>query len=92
MSAAVASHAAKKAPSFMKTWFRVEVLPIYAVLGVAVGGAGWYVTRLARGPDVTWDRKNNPHPWLHIDQETQLKLMTVKEGQGFTKSYSRDRL
>lgn len=53
---------------------------------------GWYVTRLARGPDVTWDRKNNPHPWLHIDQETQLKLMTVKDNQGFTKTYSRDRL
>ncbi|KAF8966528.1 hypothetical protein BGZ46_000361 [Entomortierella lignicola] len=52
----------------------------------------WYVTRLARGPDVTWDRRNNPHPWLNIDQETQLKLMTVKEGQGFTKTYSRDRL
>jgi len=52
----------------------------------------WYVTRLARGPDVTWDRRNNPHPWLHIDQETQLKLMTVKDNQGFTKSYSRDRL
>ena len=52
----------------------------------------WYVTRLARGPDVTWDRKNNPHPWLHVDQETQLKLVTVKEGQGFTKSYTRDRL
>ncbi|KAF9344179.1 hypothetical protein BGX26_004695 [Mortierella sp. AD094] len=91
MSAA-AAHAAKKAPTIFQTWFRVEVIPIYAVLGVAVGGAGWYTTRLARGPDVTWDRKNNPHPWLHIDQETQLKLMTVKEGQGFTKTYSRDRL
>ncbi|ORZ09026.1 NADH-ubiquinone reductase complex 1 MLRQ subunit-domain-containing protein [Lobosporangium transversale] len=92
MSAAAAAQAAKKAPSVFKTWFVVEAIPIYAVLGAALGGAGWYVTRLARGPDVTWDRKNNPHPWLHIDQQTQLKLMTVKEGQGFTKSYSRDRL
>ena len=24
--------------------------------GVAVVGAGWYLSRLARGPDVTWDR------------------------------------
>ncbi|KAK3823190.1 MAG: hypothetical protein J3Q66DRAFT_331073 [Benniella sp.] len=47
---------------------------------------------IARSPDVTWDRKNNPHPWLHIDQQTQLKLMTVQEGQDFTKTYSRDRL
>ncbi|KAF8945912.1 hypothetical protein BGW39_004830 [Mortierella sp. 14UC] len=92
MSTAAAAAAAKKAPTLFQTWFRVEVIPIYAVLGVACGGAGWYVTRLARGPDVTWDRKNNPHPWLNIDQETQLKLMTVKENQGFTKTYSRDRL
>ncbi|KAG0372538.1 MAG: NADH-ubiquinone reductase complex 1 MLRQ subunit-domain-containing protein [Linnemannia gamsii] len=92
MSAATAAAAAKKAPTFFKTWFRAEVIPIYGVIGCAVGGAAWYVTRLARGPDVTWDRKNNPHPWLHIDQETQVKLVTVKEGQGFTKSYSRERL
>ncbi|KAG0228898.1 hypothetical protein BGW42_000061 [Actinomortierella wolfii] len=90
MSPAAAAAAARQ--SVWKTWYRTEVLPIYAVLGFAVGGAGWYLTRLARGPDVTWDRKNNPHPWLNIDQQTQLKLVTVKEGQNFTKTYSRDRL
>ncbi|KAF9119211.1 hypothetical protein BGX30_004014 [Mortierella sp. GBA39] len=92
MSTAAATQAAKKAPTIFQTWFRAEVIPIYGVIGFAVGGAAWYVTRLARGPDVTWDRKNNPHPWLHIEQDTQLKLVTVKEGQGFTKSYTRDRL
>lgn len=35
-----AAHAARKAPTFFQTWFRVEVIPIYAVLGVACGGAG----------------------------------------------------
>ncbi|KAG0262816.1 hypothetical protein BG011_009647 [Mortierella polycephala] len=93
MSAANAARtAAKKAPTFFQTWYRPEVIPIYVVLGVACGGAAWYVSRLARGPDVTWDRRNNPYPWLNIDQETQVKLMTVKENQGFTKTYSRDRL
>ncbi|KAF9930476.1 hypothetical protein FBU30_000446 [Linnemannia zychae] len=92
MTAAAAARASKAAPSFFKTWYRPEVIPIYGVLGFAVGGACWYVTRIARGPDVTWDRKNNPHPWLHVDQDTQVKLMTVKEGQNFTKNYTRDRL
>lgn len=26
----------------------------YAIIGVALGGAGWYMTRLARGPNGTW--------------------------------------
>lgn len=26
----------------------------YAIIGVALGGAGWYLTRLARGPTGTW--------------------------------------
>lgn len=33
------------------------MLPIWLVTGVATVGAGWYVSRLARGPDVIWDRK-----------------------------------
>lgn len=31
-------------------------LPSSLNAGVAVGGAGWYLSRLARGPDVVWDR------------------------------------
>jgi hypothetical protein len=45
------------------TRYSPEVLPIVAVTGVAAVGAGWYISRLARGPDVVWDRKNNPQPW-----------------------------
>ncbi|KAF8335080.1 uncharacterized protein EI90DRAFT_398008, partial [Cantharellus anzutake] len=30
-----------------QTWFAVEAIPIYAVVGLACGGAGWYVSRLA---------------------------------------------
>lgn len=49
-----------------------------------------YVTRLARGPDVVWDRKNNPQPWQHVEPGTNTKLMSVN--QKFDKQYKRDRL
>ncbi|KAG9300947.1 hypothetical protein G9A89_005005 [Geosiphon pyriformis] len=42
--------------NFFRHWFRVEIIPIYCVTAVAVGGATWYLSRLARGPDVIWDR------------------------------------
>ncbi|RKP10141.1 hypothetical protein THASP1DRAFT_28080 [Thamnocephalis sphaerospora] len=75
---------------FMKNWWRVEVAPIVAVLGVAVGGAAWYVSRLARGSQVVWDRRNNPYPWLHVEQTTNQKMFAVN--QQFERSYVRDRL
>lgn len=28
----------------------LQAIPIVVVVGVAVGGCGWYLTRLARGP------------------------------------------
>ena len=43
-----------------KNWYATEALPIFAVVGVAVGGCGWYLVRLARGPDVVWNRHGNP--------------------------------
>ncbi|KAL0091158.1 NADH dehydrogenase 1 alpha subcomplex subunit 4 NDUFA4 [Phycomyces blakesleeanus] len=82
-----AAHAAKK--SFWNIWYKTEIIPIYITVGGACGLAGWYLTRLARGPEVVWDRKSNPYPWQNIDQDTQVKLMTVN--QKFEKTYSRDR-
>ncbi|KAJ9070084.1 hypothetical protein DSO57_1016981 [Entomophthora muscae] len=76
--------------SFMKTWVKPEVLPIVVIIGGALGGATWYVSRLARGVDVVWDRKNNPRPWEHVDQNTNLKLFAHTDR--FEKSYTRDRL
>ena len=35
----------------------VEVYPIVVITGLAVCGASWYLTRLARSPDVIWDKK-----------------------------------
>ncbi|KAG9103972.1 nucleotidyltransferase [Ceratobasidium sp. 392] len=71
--------------SLFQTWFAVEAVPIYAVVVGAVGGAGWYLTRLARGPDVIWDRRGNPTPWMSVQQGMQTKLMTVN--QKFDKVY-----
>ncbi|KAG8726688.1 hypothetical protein FRC12_023171 [Ceratobasidium sp. 428] len=76
--------------SLFQTWFAVEAVPIYAVVVGAVGGAGWYLGRLARGPDVVWDRRGNPTPWMSVQQGMQTKLMTVN--QKFDKVWSRDRL
>ncbi|PWZ02400.1 hypothetical protein BCV70DRAFT_198685 [Testicularia cyperi] len=67
-----------------------EVLPIYVITGIAAGGATWYLSRLARGPDVIWDRKNNPTPWNNVEPGTNTKLMAVN--QQFDKQYKRDRL
>uniref|UniRef100_V5ETN1 NADH dehydrogenase [ubiquinone] 1 alpha subcomplex subunit 4 n=1 Tax=Kalmanozyma brasiliensis (strain GHG001) TaxID=1365824 RepID=V5ETN1_KALBG len=50
----------------------------------------WYLSRLARGPDVIWDRKNNPTPWNNVEPGTNTKMMSVN--QQFEKQYKRDRL
>lgn len=55
-----AQHAAKK--TFWQIWFKPEIVPIYAVVGGAVGLAGWYLNRLAHGTEVVWARKSNPYP------------------------------
>ncbi|KXN69760.1 hypothetical protein CONCODRAFT_18101 [Conidiobolus coronatus NRRL 28638] len=88
MAAGAINQVAKK--SLLQTWYRVEVLPIIAVIGFALGGCGWYVSRLARGPDVIWDRRRNPTPWENVDQNTNLKMFSVNKE--FEKSYSRGRL
>ncbi|GAA5888773.1 hypothetical protein JCM6882_002846 [Rhodosporidiobolus microsporus] len=82
------SAAAPGAPKTLwQTWYEPAALPIFAVVGAACFGAGWYLTRLARGPDVIWDRHNNPEPW----NGTQTKMMS-NTPSFFTKQYSRDRL
>ncbi|KIK42999.1 hypothetical protein CY34DRAFT_82578 [Suillus luteus UH-Slu-Lm8-n1] len=86
--------APRGARTFMRNWFAIEVLfiqfvPAYAVIGLAVGGAGWYLTRLARGPTVVWT-KSNPTPWNDIKQDENIKILDPNSR--FAKSWSRDKL
>ncbi|KAI0260928.1 hypothetical protein BC834DRAFT_898066 [Gloeopeniophorella convolvens] len=74
---------------FMRHWWAVEAIPIYAVVGAVIVGGSWYLTRLARGPHIIWT-KNNPTPWNDVKQDENVKMMAVN--QKFDKSWSRDRL
>ncbi|KAF8314705.1 hypothetical protein DL93DRAFT_2167124 [Clavulina sp. PMI_390] len=84
----VVANTARK--TFFQTWYAVEAIPIYAVVGIAVGGAGWYLTRLARGPDVIWDRRGNPTPWNDVAPAMNTKMMDASGT--LTESWSRKRL
>jgi len=73
----------------MKNWFAVEAIPMYAIIGGVVLGAGWYTYRLAMGPSVVWT-KSNPTPWNTIQPGENVKLGAVN--QKFDKSWIRERL
>lgn len=74
---------------FMRNWFAIEAIPLYAVIGLTVGGAAWYLTRLARGPTVVWT-KSNPTPWNDVKPDENVKMLDVNNR--FSKSWSRDKL
>ncbi|KAI0313453.1 hypothetical protein OF83DRAFT_1175674 [Amylostereum chailletii] len=74
---------------FAKHWFAVEAVPIYAIVGVVVAGGTWYLTRLARGPNVVWT-KSNPTPWNTVQPDENVKMAAVN--QEFKKSWSRGKL
>ncbi|KAI5479238.1 hypothetical protein MNV49_003932 [Pseudohyphozyma bogoriensis] len=69
---------------FIKTWYEPDV-----TVGVACGGAGWYLTHLIRHQDVVWNRHTNPEPWNRVQQGTNCKLMSVNAD--FERKYSRDK-
>ncbi|KAJ7590757.1 hypothetical protein C8J56DRAFT_933809 [Mycena floridula] len=74
---------------FMKHWFAVEAIPIYVVIGGAVGGASWYLYRLAMGPTITWT-KANTNPWNSIKPNQTTKLYNTTDK--FDERWSRERL
>lgn len=54
-------------------------LQIFVTVGVAVGGSAWYLLRLARGPDVVWDRHGNSQPWNNVRQDQNLKMWSINQ-------------
>lgn len=59
-------------------WYDPAALPIYVVIGGAVGGCLWYCTRLLRSPEVVYSR-SNPYPWLDIDPKANPRKLLVNE-------------
>ncbi|KAK7145361.1 hypothetical protein R3I94_011457 [Phoxinus phoxinus] len=67
------------------------LIPQFIFLFVGLSGASLYLIRLARGPHVSWDRRNNPEPWNRLDPTYQYKLVAIntdyerlkKEGPDF---------
>ncbi|XP_067314314.1 NADH dehydrogenase [ubiquinone] 1 alpha subcomplex subunit 4-like 2 [Pseudorasbora parva] len=67
------------------------LIPQFLFLLLGMSGASLYLIRLARGPHVSWDRKNNPEPWNKLDPTYQYKLVAInteykhlkKEGPDF---------
>lgn len=52
----------------------VGAYPVLIASAGAALGAMWYVQRLATRPDIVWDRRNNPHPYLDVKQDETIKM------------------
>ncbi|KAI8903397.1 NADH-ubiquinone reductase complex 1 MLRQ subunit-domain-containing protein [Gorgonomyces haynaldii] len=52
----------------------VGVYPLFAIMGVAVGGVGYYLSYLATRPDVVWKKSTNPQPWQSVQQHQNIKF------------------
>ncbi|ORZ40106.1 hypothetical protein BCR44DRAFT_35724 [Catenaria anguillulae PL171] len=74
--------------SFLRTWYRPEVSPIIAVVGVALTGASYYVYRLSQHQEVVWSR-DNPRPWEKIEQDMNTKFINTQADK-LTRSYKRE--
>uniref|UniRef100_A0AAZ3R3W1 Uncharacterized protein n=1 Tax=Oncorhynchus tshawytscha TaxID=74940 RepID=A0AAZ3R3W1_ONCTS len=69
----------------------VFLIPQFFFLVLGMAGASCYLIRLAKGPHVSWNRKNNPEPWNTYGPNYQYKLVAVntdykalkKEGPDF---------
>ncbi|KAI8592189.1 hypothetical protein HDU88_005069 [Geranomyces variabilis] len=55
-------------------------------VGAGLGGGVFMMSHILRNDPtvVLANKKNNPHPWLHVGQDRNLKLYSVK--QKFEKS------
>jgi hypothetical protein len=44
----------------------VSPLTSRSIVGLAVGGAGYYLWKLSQGPEVVWDRHGDWRPWDRV--------------------------
>ncbi|XP_022799432.1 cytochrome c oxidase subunit NDUFA4-like [Stylophora pistillata] len=52
-----------------------ELTPLFLIIGTGCAGAVAFTIRQAtKNPEASWDKKNNPHPWLNVKHDEQLKL------------------
>jgi len=58
-----------------QAWLAPEAIPIFVIVGSVLAGAGWYLARSARGPDVIWS-KSNPTPWNDVQQDENTKILS----------------
>ncbi|CDQ69778.1 cytochrome c oxidase subunit NDUFA4 [Oncorhynchus mykiss] len=53
------------------------LIPQFLVVLLGIGGASMYLFRLANGPHVNWNKKNNPEPWNQLDPTYQYKFLAI---------------
>lgn len=52
-----------------------ELAPLFVIIGTGcVGAVAFTIRQATKNPEACWDRKNNPHPWLNVKHNEQLKL------------------
>lgn len=56
-----------------------EILPLLAVLGVALGSAGFMGYHQAHSPEVVWNHKTNEQPWQQVEDGDQVKLAAFNQ-------------
>ncbi|KAL2914048.1 hypothetical protein HK105_206493 [Polyrhizophydium stewartii] len=52
----------------------VGVYPLFGIMAFAMGGATFFLTHLARHPEVVWSKRNNPQPYQSVKQNETTKL------------------
>lgn len=73
---------------FFKHSFREpEIVPLIAILGVALTSAGYMGMHQAKAPDVVWKHKQNAEPWQHVRDGDQVKLAAFN--QKYDRKYTR---
>ncbi|KAJ2541858.1 hypothetical protein GGF49_003325 [Coemansia sp. RSA 1853] len=74
----------------MRHWYRSELIPLYVTTVAAVGVCGYFSARALKSPDVVWNKRENPYPWLDVQQNENTKMLDP--AGRFEKQWTRTRL